>query len=59
MKVKVIKGFLDIHTNKPHEVDEEFECTEERLVEIMKKDKSLVKKVAEPTVTKNKSEEKE
>lgn len=59
MKVKVMKGFLDKHTNKPHEFGDEFECTEERLAEIMKEDKGLVVKVAEPTATKKKLEEKE
>lgn len=59
MKVKVIKEFIDVHSKKIHKVDEEFECTDERFAEIMKVDKKLVKKIAEPTATKKKSEEKE
>ena len=59
MKVKVIKEFTDVHTDKVHKVGEEFECTDERFAEIMKVSKKLVKKVAEPAVTKKKSEEKE
>ena len=35
MKVKVIKEFVDKHTNKLHKVNEVFECTEERYKEIM------------------------
>ena len=34
MKVKVIKEFVDKHTNKLHKVNEVFECTEERYNEI-------------------------
>ena len=35
MKVKVIKEFVDKHTNKLHKVNEVFECTEDRYNEIM------------------------
>lgn len=47
MKVKVMKEFVDKHTKKLHKVDEVMEVTKERLAEIRKVDKSLVKEVKE------------
>lgn len=57
MKVRVLKEFTDIHTRHLHKVGEEFECTDERLAEIEKVSKKLVKKVE--TTARKKSEEKE
>lgn len=43
MKVKVIREFTDIHTNKIHRLDEVFECDEARLQEIQSVSNKLVK----------------
>ena len=47
MKVKVMVEFIDIHTKKLHKVGEVMEVTKERLAEIRKVDKTLVKEVKE------------
>lgn len=52
MKVRVMKEFIDIHTNKLHKVDDVMDVTKERLAEIRKVDKSLVKEVKETSATK-------
>ena len=52
MKVRVMKEFIDIHTKKLHRVDEVMDITKERLAEIRKVDKNLVKEVKEPSATK-------
>lgn len=51
MKVKVIKEFVDRHTNKLHKVNEVFECDAKRYEEI-KKAGSFVEPVKEEKVTK-------
>ena len=47
MKVKVMKEFVDIHTKELHKVGEVMDVTKERLAEIRKVDKTLVKEVKE------------
>jgi hypothetical protein len=47
MKIKVMKEFVDRHTKKLHKVGEVMDVTKERLAEIRKVDKSLVKEVKE------------
>lgn len=49
MKVKIVQGFKDKHTNKRYLPGEIIEVTEERLKEIEEKDKRLVKRVPEMT----------
>ena len=52
MKIKVIKEFIDIHTKKIHRVGEVMDVTKERLAEIRKVDKTLVKELKEPSAKK-------
>lgn len=47
MKVKVIHGFRDQHTDEWHEVNETMEVTQKRYKEILEKGK-LVEPVTEP-----------
>lgn len=47
MKVKVMKEFVDIHTKELHKVGKVMDVTKERLAEIRKVDKTLVKEVKE------------
>lgn len=50
MKVKALVRFKDKYTKKVHKVDDEWDVTEERYEEILKKGK-LVAIVEEPTET--------
>lgn len=52
MKVKVVKEFIDKYTKKLHKVDEVMDVSKERLAEIRKVDRNLVKEVKEPSATK-------
>lgn len=47
MKVKVLKEFIDVHTEELHKVGDVMEITEERFAEIKKVNADLVKKVME------------
>lgn len=48
MKVKVLQEFTDKITQKRHQIDEVFECTNDRLAEIWSVSKKLVEVVEEP-----------
>lgn len=56
MKVKVMTEFIDKHTNKIHKVSEVMDITKERLAEIRKVDRNLVKEVKETSVNKETKE---
>lgn len=47
MKVKVMKEFVDIHTQEVHKVNDIMDVTQERLAEIQKVDAGLVKEMVE------------
>lgn len=47
MKVRVMEEFIDKHTKKVHKVDEVMDVTKERLAEIRKVNKNLVKEIKE------------
>lgn len=52
MKVKVMSEFVDKHTKKIHKVGEVMDITKERLAEIRKVDRNLVKEVKETSASK-------
>ncbi|WP_302626811.1 hypothetical protein [uncultured Eubacterium sp.] len=45
MKVKVLKEFIDIHTNELHKKDTFFEANKKRIKEIQQVDKELIEVV--------------
>ena len=47
MKVKVMKEFVDVHTQEVHKVNDIMDVTQERLAEIQKVDTGLVKEMVE------------
>ena len=51
MKVKVVKSFIDKHTQEIHKVNEVFDCTDKRFKEIESVG-HFVEKVAEEKATK-------
>ena len=48
MKVRVLKQFVDIHTNEVHAVGQVFEASEDRVKEIQSKDGDLIEVVRTP-----------
>ena len=47
MKVRVLKEFVDIHTNELHKKDTVFEANKKRIKEIQQVDKELIEIVNE------------